>query len=145
MSGLASPEGDEGATARINLRLPEHLKTRVDEAAASEGLSINTWLVRSLSVALERSNSAVAKTVGHQLDLSDTPAGAGSQEGTEMTVFQTPEPISVSLEFGIGDLRLVASDSTETVVEVGPTDPTKEGDVNAESKPRSSTRRVPFS
>ena len=28
-----------------------------------------------------------------------------------MTVFQTPEPISVSLEFGIGDLRLVASDS----------------------------------
>ena len=29
-----------------------------------------------------------------------------------MTVFQTPEPISVSLEFGIGDLRLVASDGT---------------------------------
>src|SRR5580704_10429505 len=26
VSGLASPEGDEGATARINLRLPEHLK-----------------------------------------------------------------------------------------------------------------------
>jgi hypothetical protein len=48
-----------------------------------------------------------------------------------MTIFQTPEPISVSLEFGIGDLRLVASDSTETVIEVGPTDPTKEGDVNA--------------
>lgn len=46
-----------------------------------------------------------------------------------MTVFQTPEPIWVSLEFGIGDLRLVASDNTETVVEVGPTDPTKEGDV----------------
>ena len=48
-----------------------------------------------------------------------------------MTVFQTPEPISVSLEFGVGDLRLVASDSIETVVEVRPTDPTKEGDVNA--------------
>ncbi len=48
-----------------------------------------------------------------------------------MTVFQTPEPISVSLEFGIGDLRLVASESTETVVEVKPTDPTKGGDVNA--------------
>jgi hypothetical protein len=48
-----------------------------------------------------------------------------------MTVFQTPEPISVSLEFGVGDLRLVASDSTETVVEVKPTDPTQKGDVTA--------------
>ena len=35
VSGLVSPEGDEGATARINLRLPEHLKARVDEAAAT--------------------------------------------------------------------------------------------------------------
>ena len=58
VSGLASPEGDVGATARINLRLPEHLKVRVDEEAAGEGLSINTWLVRALSGALERSSSA---------------------------------------------------------------------------------------
>ena len=58
VSGLGSPEGDEGATARINLRLPEHLKARVDEAAASEGFSINTWLVRATSAALERSSSA---------------------------------------------------------------------------------------
>jgi hypothetical protein len=57
VSGLASPEGDEGATARINLRLPEHLKARVDQAAASEGLSINTWAVRTMSAALERSSS----------------------------------------------------------------------------------------
>jgi hypothetical protein len=58
VSGLASPEGHEGATARINLRLPEHMKARVDEAAASEGLSINTWLVRAMGAALERSGSA---------------------------------------------------------------------------------------
>ncbi len=58
VSGLASPEGDEGATARINLRLPEHLKARVDEAASSEGLSINTWLVRAIGTALERGGSA---------------------------------------------------------------------------------------
>ncbi len=58
MSGLAAFEGDEGATARINLRLPEHLKARVDQAAAGEGLSINTWLVRATSAALERSGSA---------------------------------------------------------------------------------------
>jgi HicB family len=58
VSGLVAPEGDEGAAARINLRLPEHLKARVDEAAASEGLSINTWLVRATSAALERGSSA---------------------------------------------------------------------------------------
>jgi DUF4097 and DUF4098 domain-containing protein YvlB len=53
-----------------------------------------------------------------------------------MTVFQTPEPISVSLEFGVGDLSLVASDRAETVVEIEPTDPTKEGDVNAAKQTR---------
>ena len=51
--GVVSPEGDDGAVARINLRLPEHLKARVDRAAAAEGLSINTWLVRATSAALE--------------------------------------------------------------------------------------------
>jgi hypothetical protein len=48
-----------------------------------------------------------------------------------MTTFPTPEPISVSLEFGVGDLRLVAGDAGETVVEVKPTDPAKKGDVDA--------------
>jgi hypothetical protein len=57
VSGLAPPEGDEASTARINLRVPERLKARVDEAAAREGLSINTWLVRVTSAALERSDS----------------------------------------------------------------------------------------
>src|SRR5687768_13488397 len=36
---------EEGATARINCRPPEHLKARIDEAAAREGLSVNAWLV----------------------------------------------------------------------------------------------------
>ena len=50
------PDGDEGTVARINLRLPEQLKTRVEQAAASEGLSVNTWLVRAAAAALERSD-----------------------------------------------------------------------------------------
>jgi hypothetical protein len=45
--------GDEAATARINLRLPEHLKTRVEEAAARAGLSSNAWLVRAAAAALD--------------------------------------------------------------------------------------------
>jgi hypothetical protein len=50
-------DGDEGTTARINLRLPDYLKARVDEAAANEGLSINSWLVRATSAALDRNTS----------------------------------------------------------------------------------------
>ncbi len=48
-----------------------------------------------------------------------------------MTIFETPDPISVSLEFGVGDLRLVAGELAETLVEVKPTDPAKKGDVDA--------------
>src|SRR5829696_7640106 len=46
-----APEAD-GATARINLRLPEHLKTGVEQAAARERLSVNTWVVRAVAAAL---------------------------------------------------------------------------------------------
>lgn len=46
-------EGDEGGTARVNLRLPAHLKARAEEAASREGLSVNAWLVRAVSAAVE--------------------------------------------------------------------------------------------
>jgi hypothetical protein len=49
---LAPPDGDEGATARINLRLPEHLKAGVEQAAGRERLSVNAWLVRVAAAAL---------------------------------------------------------------------------------------------
>ncbi len=42
----SSFEEDEAGTARITLRLPESLKSRVEEAAARDGLSVNAWLVR---------------------------------------------------------------------------------------------------
>ena len=45
-------EGDEGATARINLRLPEQLKAAIEQAAGRERLSVNSWLVRVLAAAL---------------------------------------------------------------------------------------------
>jgi len=47
-------DADDGGTSRINLRMPEHLKTRVEQAASSEGLSVNTWLVRAAGFALDR-------------------------------------------------------------------------------------------
>jgi hypothetical protein len=48
----ASADDDSGGTSRITLRLPEHLKPRIDEAAGRMGLSVNAWLVRAVSAAL---------------------------------------------------------------------------------------------
>lgn len=40
---------DEGVeTARITLRLPDALKTRAEELAASRGQSLNTWIVNAV-------------------------------------------------------------------------------------------------
>ena len=40
---------EEGHSARITLRLPESLKAAVELAASREGISVNAWIVRSLS------------------------------------------------------------------------------------------------
>jgi predicted HicB family RNase H-like nuclease len=46
----ASPSGpDDELTARITLRLPDSLKGAIEVAASSEGVSVNTWLVRALA------------------------------------------------------------------------------------------------
>jgi hypothetical protein len=52
------PGDDDGSVARISLRLPEQLKTRAEAAAASAGLSLNSWLVRAVSSALREPSSA---------------------------------------------------------------------------------------
>jgi hypothetical protein len=57
LPGQGSFVGDEGGMARINLRLPDHLKVRVDQTATAEGLSANAWLVRAAAAALERVDS----------------------------------------------------------------------------------------
>ncbi|MFI8188634.1 hypothetical protein ACIF8T_07495 [Streptomyces sp. NPDC085946] len=49
----APADGDEGAVARVNLRLPAHLKARAEEAAGREGLSVNAWLVRAVAAAVD--------------------------------------------------------------------------------------------
>ena len=53
-----------------------------------------------------------------------------------MPTFDTPEPISVTVEIGVGAIRIVASDRADTVVEVQPSDPAKKGDVTAAAQTR---------
>jgi predicted transcriptional regulator len=49
----ASVDLDDASTSRTTLRLPDALKAKVDEAAAADGLSVNTWLVRAVAAALQ--------------------------------------------------------------------------------------------
>ncbi|MFG1951261.1 DUF4097 domain-containing protein [Micromonospora sp. NPDC048830] len=53
-----------------------------------------------------------------------------------MPSYETPEPISVTLELGVGNVRIAASDRTDTVVEVRPSDETDESDVQAAAEVR---------
>jgi hypothetical protein len=46
-------EAEEGATARINVRLGEQLKHRIEQAAGRAGLSVNAWLGRAAAAALD--------------------------------------------------------------------------------------------
>ncbi|RNG18243.1 hypothetical protein EEJ42_27245 [Streptomyces botrytidirepellens] len=48
-----------------------------------------------------------------------------------MPVFDTPEPISVTIEISVGDVQITAEDRTDTFVEVRPTDKTDDSDVKA--------------
>ncbi len=54
LAPVASVEGDEGGSSRINLRMPDQLKARIEHAAGNEGLSVNAWLVRAAAAVLER-------------------------------------------------------------------------------------------
>jgi len=53
-----------------------------------------------------------------------------------MPTYATPEPITVDLELVVGDLRITATDRSDTVVEVRPSDPAKPGDVTAAEQTR---------
>jgi len=53
-----------------------------------------------------------------------------------MPTFDTPEPIAVTLDVGVGDIRVAAGDRTDTVVDVRPSDPAKRADVTAAEQTR---------
>lgn len=53
---VAADTPDEGSSARVTLRLPESLKSRLEAAATASGLSLNTWLVQALGRAVEPRN-----------------------------------------------------------------------------------------
>jgi Toastrack DUF4097 len=62
---------------------------------------------------------------------------ANKNRKERMPMFNTPQPISVHLELGgVGVIRLVASDRSDTAVEVRPTNPASKADVAAAERTR---------
>jgi hypothetical protein len=62
--GIPDAAGDEAATARLTLRLPEDLKRRAEEAAQRVGISLNTWFVRAAIAAVDAPSSHGPRTSG---------------------------------------------------------------------------------
>ena len=50
---VPTPE-EEGGSARVTLRLPESVKVRVEQQANREGVSVNAWLVRTITRGLDQ-------------------------------------------------------------------------------------------
>jgi hypothetical protein len=56
--------------------------------------------------------------------------------GALMPAFETPRPITASLDVVVGDVRISASERRDTVVDVRPTDPANDEDVRAAERTR---------
>ncbi len=57
---------DEAGTARVTLRLSDALKSRVEERATAEGVSVNSWLAHAAIRALDAPSSSGGGTRGQR-------------------------------------------------------------------------------
>lgn len=77
-----APDDGDAAMVRINLRLPEHLKSRVEDAAGQAGLSVNSWLVRAATAALDHGPQAQSPGPGRRAAREARRAATGGQHFT---------------------------------------------------------------
>jgi predicted HicB family RNase H-like nuclease len=63
----APPAAEDALVARISLRLPEGLKVAIEAAATREGVSVNSWLVRSLARAVGSGGGGGRRGAGNRL------------------------------------------------------------------------------
>src|SRR3546814_3332869 len=61
-------DAGDGALARVTLRIPESVKVRAEERAATAGISLNTWLVKVV-----RSATTSDDALNVNIDLSTLP------------------------------------------------------------------------
>lgn len=53
-----------------------------------------------------------------------------------MPTFDTPEPISVTVDIGVGDTRIIAADRSDTIVDIRPSNGSKKADIEAAEQTR---------
>ena len=132
-------DADDTGPSRITLRLPEHLKARIEEAASRDGVSVNSWLVRTISAAVGATAHATTQCAGesgrrpelHGLGpLTTSDLHFVHMRRTSMTTFESPDPISITIDI-VGNTHITASDRTDTVITVEPRDPSRSSDVKA--------------
>ncbi len=64
----SAPSTDEqGGTARVTLRMPDALKTAVEEAAEAGSISVNAWLVQAVQSALSRPPQQRRRVIGDRI------------------------------------------------------------------------------
>ncbi len=127
VAASAGGEGDESTISRINLRLPEHLKARIEQAAAGEGLSVNAWLVRAAAAALERSGGARRRERGtharrpavHGLGALDDRSTGGTSCPPSIPPNRSPSPWS-SASATSGSTRAIARTPWSTCARATP-------------------------
>jgi hypothetical protein len=54
---------DGGELARLTLRMPEALKMHIEQTAAAEGVSVNAWLVRAVTAAVNQPPARSGKRI----------------------------------------------------------------------------------
>ena len=64
-SETTNDAADEVFSARVTLRLSESLKARIEDAALSSGVSVNTWIVRALGRAVTPRESNRHRLTGY--------------------------------------------------------------------------------
>jgi HicB family len=79
-----APAGEErrddgDSSARISMRLSEALKSDIDAAAASDGVSVNTWLVRAATSALNPNPFDSLAAFGRNFGGTGRGRGSGQQ------------------------------------------------------------------
>ena len=62
---------------------------------------------------------------------SSTPAGCGRHVG-----FRDAQPISATFDLSVADVRIIAGDRADTIVEVRPTNQTRNSDIKAAEQTR---------
>ena len=123
------PAGDdEGGTSRLNLRLPEGLKARIEETARPRG-PVAQRLARPRRGRRRRRHAGAEVTAQPGRKPAATPDGSVDHHGplsakrirsAPMPTFETNQPIVLSIEMSQGAVHVIASDRTDTVVAVEP-------------------------